>query len=88
MRGSIRLAIVPRSSRCMQWPTASDAHGELMLVVDADEAQLRQSFESWERRAEIDCAYCMEQMDAPGVHLCRQARRPLGELWPQMRFYR
>ena len=65
-----------------------DARGELMLVPHGDESQLREWFESCERRAEIDCPYCMEQMDAQAVYLCRNARRPLRELWPQMRFYR
>jgi hypothetical protein len=67
---------------------AGNASGELMLVVHGDEAQLREWFESCERRAEIECGYCMEMMDAQAVYLCRHPRRPLRELWPEMRFYR
>jgi hypothetical protein len=65
-----------------------DASGELMIVVHANEAELLEWFESCERRAEIDCPYCMEMMDAQAVYLCRHARKPLRELWPAMRFYR
>jgi hypothetical protein len=41
-----------------------------------------------QRRAEIECPYCMELMDEQAVFLCRRARRPLAELWPSMRYYR
>lgn len=64
------------------------ASGELMLVVHADERELGEWFESCERRAEIECSYCMEQMDAQAVYVCRHPRRPLPELWPAMRYYR
>ena len=62
--------------------------GDLMIVVHANEAELHDWFESCERRAEIDCPYCMEMMDAQAVYLCRHPRQPLRELWPSMRFYR
>jgi hypothetical protein len=65
-----------------------DASGEVMLVVDDNEDELRDWFEHCERRAEIECAYCMEMMDAQAVYLCHRARRPLREVWPQMRYYR
>ena len=65
-----------------------NATGELMIVVHDSEAQLRQWFTSCERRAEVDCPYCMELLQAQAVYLCRHTRRPLRELWPQMRFYR
>jgi hypothetical protein len=65
-----------------------DATGELMIVVHRDEGELAEWFESCERRAEIECPYCMEMMDAQAVYLCRHARKPLRELWPSMRFYR
>ena len=66
-----------------------DATGELMIVVHADEARAGASgSRSCERRAEIDCPYCMEMMDAQAVYVCRHARKPLRELWPAMRFYR
>jgi hypothetical protein len=65
-----------------------EATGDLMIVVHSDPADLGEWFESCERRAEIDCPYCMELMDAQAIYVCRHPRRPLRELWPAMRFYR
>jgi hypothetical protein len=65
-----------------------DATGDLMIVVHPDDGALSEWFENCERRAEIDCPYCMEQMDAKAVFVCRHARKPLRELWPAIRFYR
>jgi hypothetical protein len=64
------------------------ATGELMIVVHGDAAELARWFESCERRAEIECPYCMEMMDAQAVYVCRHPRRPLRELWGEMRYYR
>jgi hypothetical protein len=30
----------------------------------------------------------MEMMDAKAVYLCRHPRRPLAEIWPEMKLYR
>jgi hypothetical protein len=64
------------------------ATGELMIVVHGNEDELHEWFESCEKRAEIDCPYCMEQMDAQSVYVCRHVRRPLAELWPALKIYR
>ena len=64
------------------------ATGELMLVVDGNETELHDWFTSCEKRAAIDCPYCMEQMGAQAVYVCRHARRPLSELWPDLKVYR
>jgi hypothetical protein len=62
--------------------------GELMIVVHDSEERLGRWFERCERRAEIECPYCMEMMDAKAVYLCRHPRRPLAEIWPEMKLYR
>jgi hypothetical protein len=64
------------------------ATGALMLVVHADEDELHEWFASCEKRAVIDCPYCMEQMNGQGVYLCRDARQPLTVLWPALKVYR
>jgi hypothetical protein len=64
------------------------ATGELMIVVHESESQLREWFTDCERRREIDCPYCMEPMRAKAVFLCREPRRPLPQLWPEMKLYR
>ncbi len=65
-----------------------NASGELMIVVHGSEVDLHEWFTTCERRAEIDCPFCMELLQAQAVYLCHHARRPLRELWPQMRMYR
>ncbi len=64
-----------------------DASGDLMIVVHGPEADLDAWFAACERRAAIDCPYCMELLQAEAVYLCRDARRPLRDLWPEMRLY-
>jgi len=63
-----------------------DASGVLMIVVH-NPADLDAWFTRCERRASIECPYCMELLQAQAVYLCRNARRPLREMWPQMRVY-
>lgn len=65
-----------------------NATGNLMIVVHDSEAQLSEWFTSCERRADIDCPYCMELLQSQAVYLCHRSRKPLRELWPLMRFYR
>jgi len=64
------------------------ASGELMIVVHDSEKDLHEWFTACERRAEIECPYCMEIMQHNAVYLCRHPRRPLAELWPQLKHYR
>ena len=65
-----------------------DATGELVLVVRESQAELEQWFRRCDRVAEIDCPYCMPMLQAEAVFLCRDPRRPLRELWPEMKLYR
>lgn len=64
------------------------ATGDLVIVVHDSEEQLARWFGECERRAEIDCPYCMEMMDAKAVFLCRRPLRPLAAMWPEMKLYR
>jgi len=65
-----------------------NATGELMIVVHDSEADLREWFTRCEPKARIDCPYCMDLLQRNTVFLCHHARRPLPELWPQMKLYR
>jgi hypothetical protein len=62
--------------------------GELMIVVHDSESDLGAWFRDCQRKAEIDCPYCMPLMDAEAVFVCRDPRRPLRDLWPEMKYYR
>lgn len=65
-----------------------DATGELMIVVHEPGPQLSRWFRNCERAAEIECPYCMPLLDAKAVFVCREPRRSLRELWPEMKLYR
>jgi hypothetical protein len=65
-----------------------DATGELMLVVGESQQEVERWFRQCVRSAEIECPYCMPMFDAEAVFVCRDARRPMRELWPEMKLYR
>ena len=59
-----------------------------MIVVSGNEHELHEWFESCDKQAAIDCPYCMEQMAAQALYVCRHTRRSLSELWPALKVYR
>ena len=61
--------------------------GEKLLVLTADGDLLRRWFARVEPVEEVDCAYCMPFLGRASVYLCRKPRRPLRELWPEMKLY-
>jgi hypothetical protein len=65
-----------------------DATGDLVIAVHGSQAELEGWFRRCERRAEIECPYCMPLLDAKAVFVCHEARRPLAELWPLLKQYR
>jgi hypothetical protein len=65
-----------------------DATGELMIVVNESQAELDGWFRRCDRVAEVECPYCMPMMDAKAVFVCREPRRPLREMWAEMKVYR
>jgi len=42
-------------------------------------------FRSVERAEEIDCGWCMPFLRKKAVYVCRDPRRPLRELWPELK---
>lgn len=64
------------------------ATGELMIVLHESEPDLKRWFRDCQRAAEVDCPYCMRWTQAKAVFVCREPRRPLAELWPEMKRYR
>jgi hypothetical protein len=61
--------------------------GEVMLVVAGNGVTLTELFQSCERAGGIDCTYCMPELRARAVFVCRGARRPLAALWPELKDY-
>ena len=64
-----------------------DANGEVLLAVAKTDAMLRNWYETVDRVAEVDCDYCMPDVDRLAVYVCRRPRRPLVEWWPEVKRY-
>jgi len=77
-------ASIGRHNQYWQWGPG-DASGEVTIVVHDSEETLNRWFTTCERKASIDCIYCMETMQREAVYVCREPRRPLPELWPEMK---
>jgi len=64
---------------------AEDATGDVFLVVAPMGSNLLALFRSVERAEEIDCGWCMPFLRKKAVYVCRDPRRPLRELWPELK---
>ena len=61
--------------------------GEVLLVVSDSEPELRKYCDEVQLVAEVDCEYCMPDLDAKSVYVCRRTRRDLRDLWPELKKY-
>jgi 4-amino-4-deoxy-L-arabinose transferase-like glycosyltransferase len=64
-----------------------DASGEVLLAVAQTDAMLLHWYEVVDRVAEVDCDYCMPDVDRLAVYVCRRPRRPLVEWWREIKRY-
>ena len=78
-------AISPQNNYWLWGPGAYT--GEVMLTVGYKEGELRALFEHVEPASAISCEYCMPELTATPVYLCRGPRRPLAEIWPTLKNY-
>jgi hypothetical protein len=67
------------------WGPGPDANPPVVIGIGIDEAWLERAFQSVEVVAFTDCAYCMGWRKHVPIQLARSPRRPLGELWPELR---
>ena len=59
-----------------------------VLIVHGDRREsLLELFEQVEPAGRIDCTYCMPYEDDQPIWVARRPRRPLAELWPQVKHY-
>lgn len=58
---------------------------DIFLVVAPIDSELLTLFTSVERVAEIDCRWCMPFQRDKAVYVCRAPRRPLREVWPELK---
>jgi 4-amino-4-deoxy-L-arabinose transferase-like glycosyltransferase len=61
--------------------------GEVMLAVGYRKDELHALFEHIENAGAINCDYCMPELTATSVYLCRSPRRPLAEIWSTLKNY-
>ncbi len=78
-------AIGGRNSYWLWGP--GDTSGELMIVVWPRDRDLGWWFEEVEHVADFECRYCMGELLRHSVYLGRRPRRPLDEIWPELKIY-
>jgi hypothetical protein len=78
-------AISPQNNYWLWGPGAYT--GEVMLTVGYKDDELRALFEHVQPAGAISCEYCMPELTATPVYLCRGPRRPLGEIWSTLKNY-
>jgi hypothetical protein len=64
---------------------AGDVADNIFLVVAPTGSELLTLFTSVEHAAEIDCRWCMPFQRDKAVYVCRDPRRPLREVWPELK---
>ncbi|MSR61015.1 MAG: glycosyltransferase family 39 protein [Planctomycetes bacterium] len=64
-----------------------DWSGEVLIVIDDDRAQLLELFEEVELAGKTDCTDCMPYEDELPIWICRRLKRPVAELWPQVKHF-
>ncbi len=61
--------------------------GDLVVVIDGDEEDLREVFEEVVRAATYTCQDCMPYENDKPIWICRRARIPIATLWPELRHF-
>jgi hypothetical protein len=61
--------------------------GDVMLVFAEPDSEVLELFDHVELAGKIQCAYCMPGLRATAIYICRRPRRPLRELWSQLKSY-
>jgi 4-amino-4-deoxy-L-arabinose transferase-like glycosyltransferase len=61
--------------------------GEVMLVFAPPDAAVLELFDHVEVASRIRCDYCLPALTTMSIYICRGPRRPLPELWPQLKNY-
>jgi hypothetical protein len=68
------------------WSSAAD-EAETYIAIGLPEEQLRAIFRQVTRAGRHTCTYCMDYENDLPIYVCRGARSPFEDWWPQMRWY-
>jgi 4-amino-4-deoxy-L-arabinose transferase-like glycosyltransferase len=66
------------------WGTG-DASGEVVIAVHASGDELRRWWRDVRPATDFECEYCAPWMQRLSVWICRDPRRPLREIWPELK---
>jgi len=61
--------------------------GEVVIVLGSSLEELKALFETVEQVGTVHCEYCMPYENHRPVYICRGLKRPLQEIWPQVKRY-
>jgi len=61
--------------------------GEVVIGIGGSEEYLGEIFEKVELAARTDCGYCMPYENDQPVWVCRGLRKPIEELWPELKHF-
>jgi hypothetical protein len=63
------------------------AGASVFLALAEDDSRLRSLFEAVERASPVQCTFCILEVRSTSVYVCRRPRRPLAEVWPELKNY-
>jgi hypothetical protein len=64
-----------------------DYSGRIVITVGIPEEDLKPFFEEVELAATVRCRYCMPHENGKPIHIARKPKRPLPEIWPEVKRY-
>jgi hypothetical protein len=67
------------------WPPEPELAPPVVIAIALDEDMLQREFGALERATVYHCRYCMGWRDELPIYVARSPRRPLRELWPELK---
>ncbi len=64
-----------------------NSSGDVVIVVGASREELQPMFATVEEVGRVQCRYCMPYENQRPIYICRGLKRPLPEIWPQLKRY-
>jgi hypothetical protein len=78
-------AISAHNSYYLWGPDGYD--GSCLVVIGDERSRLGQLFGDVQEAGRFDCRYCMPYEDGLAIHVCRRPKRPLREIWPEIKSF-
>jgi len=57
------------------------------VVLGDERNRLGQLFRDVREAGRFACRYCMPYEDGLAIHVCRRPKRPLAEIWPEIKSF-